>query len=704
MTDTQPLSENFGDNLLDILTQISALQNSANRDRLLRGLPSGPVGAILRNDAWQTDLHLIVEAAEGWRELISGQSPLAIIAKNTLPLVEGTQFGQTISAFLTTLAAQGLTTWPEIQIHNLPEPSISPEPSSEGILDCPYRGLFAFRPENTGTFFGRDTFTAQLVQAVSSRNLVTVLGASGSGKSSVIFAGLVPALAKRSNERWLFTHFRPGNDPFFGLAGALVPLLYDPDLDIVQGIKKTRTLAIELQEEMLLADVIKQIEHRQPDTRLLLIADQFEELYTLCKDVDSRQQFLDQLLALRGSVSATSLSLALTLRADFLGQASLYRPFADALQDTIELLGPMSETEMRETIEKPADLQGVRFEAKLIGHLLADVGQEEGSLPLLEFALTELWHQQHQGQLSHVAYAEMGRVRGALSRHANQVYQRLTAEEQQQARRIFVQLVTPGAGTEDTRRVARQTELAADWSLVAKLAGERLVVTNKDQAEADKGETVEVVHEALIQNWGQLKHWMEADRDFRSWQESLRIVLHQWQETKSKGDLLRGTLLAVAEERLIDRSADLSEAERVFIQASVALREKEVAEQEEQHQRELDQQRALAEEQRKRADTQARTAAQLHQRAIWLSGALILAIVAIITTVWFGQQANNRRLEVEYQRRQSLSRELATQATFYRADDPQLALLLAMRAVSATYSVDGYTTFGSQCGATRSNY
>jgi WD40 repeat protein len=444
------------------------------------------------------------------------------------------------------------------------------------IPENPYRSLFAFGPDDAEFFFGRGTFTQRLVQATESRSLVTVLGASGSGKSSAVFAGLVPALLNQSNERWLFTTFRPQDDPILGLAKALVPL-YETELSKTEQILQARKLATGLQDSNLpLTDVVKDIQQSHPAHRLLIIADQFEELYTLCRDPNIRQKFLDLLLGTLDLTNDMALRLVLTLRADFLGQASLYRPFADVLQDTIELLGPMNRGEMTEAVVEPARLKEVTFEAKLVDRLLDDVGEEEGSLPLLEFALTELWQRQQGRTLTHVAYDEIGGVKGALSRHADKVYQRLSAEDQVQARRIFVQLVIPGAGTEDTRRVARQTDLAADWSLVARLASERLVVTNQVQMEPEEQETpatqntVEVVHEALIQNWRQLRVWMDEDRKFRTWQESLRVDLKRWQETnQDEGALLRGAPLASAAEKRAERPADLSQAEKKYIEASL---------------------------------------------------------------------------------------------------------------------------------------
>ncbi len=491
----------------------------------------------------------------------------------------------------------------------------------ESIPDNPYRGLFAFRPEHAHLFFGRETFTQKLVQATESRSLVAVLGASGSGKSSVVFAGLVPALD--TTGKWQFTTFRPGDDPFFGLGTALVPLI-DPDLSKIKQTDEARDFATRLREgRSLLPDHLKTIRDNNPDQHLLIIADQFEELYTLCPDADTRQRFLDVLLDTVEEDKASSSCLVITLRADFLSQASLYRPFADALQGTTKLIGPMTREELAQAIEKPAQLQGIQFEKKLVSRILDDLGEEEGSLPLLEFALTELWQYQQQRILTHISYEEIGQATGALSAHADQVYQRLTAAEQEQARRIFVQLVAPGTGTEDTRRLASREELTADWNLVAKLASERLVVTNQVENEPD---TVEVVHEALIRHWTQLRVWMDEDREFRAWQQGLRASLGQWQMLDhDEGILLRGAALTVATEQLANRQPDLAQTEQAFIQSSLARQEREVVDQEIQR-----------------------------RRIIGAIGAIVMLIIAfLVFGIWNAQQ-NAQQQEIAAQTAQAL--------------------------------------------------
>ncbi|BDI14286.1 hypothetical protein ANSO36C_00880 [Nostoc cf. commune SO-36] len=459
-----------------------------------------------------------------------------------------------------------------------------PTDAVDEYLLCPYRGLFHFGPNDADVFFGREIFIEELYSATKIKNFIPVLGASGSGKSSVVLAGLVPKLQKAGH--WQFTHFRPGSDPFHALALALVPL-YTPNLDQTDQIAQARKMAGYLQDgSVILLDVFAKIQQNHPNDRVLLIADQFEEIYTLCNNQEIRLKFLDCLLA--SLVTPTFLTssatvLVTTMRADFLGNALSYRPFADVLQNGDVKLGPMNREELTQVIEKPAQKFGVTFADGLVERILDDVENQPGNLPLLEFALTELWNKRTGKQLTHKIYEEIGQVEGALARHADEKYGNLTDDEKEKVRRIFIQLVRPGEGVEDTRRVAMKAELGEQsWALVKKLADARLVVTSRN---ATSQETVEVVHEALIRNWGELREWMNTNRVFRAWQERLRVGMYQWQQmvqenedaTKwdEEGALLRGAALAEAEEKLKQRREDLSEGELFYIQTSVVLRDQE---------------------------------------------------------------------------------------------------------------------------------
>lgn len=423
------------------------------------------------------------------------------------------------------------------------------------IPSCPYQGLSAFQEENAEFFFGREAFIEDvvreeggvrqgLVNAVKTKSLVAVVGASGSGKSSLVFAGLLPQLAQESG--WLICKLRPGypdKRSFHNLAAALLSLKpaasnADPLVLLSQRAEALRAGTVTLQ------DVVAEMLRQTPTTRcLVLVLDQFEELFTLCAE-EERQPLIDVLLA--GVKDASGLKIVLTLRADFCGQAYAYRPLADALHEADLKLGPMNREELRSAIAQPAAKVGVQLEAGLVDRILDDVGQEPGNLPLLEFALTQLWAKQKQRQLTHQAYSEIGGVAKALANHAEAVYTQLNQIKQKQVQQIFLPLVRLGEGTEDTRRLATRAEVG-NWELVTLLAGEkaRLVVTGRN--EQSEEETVEVVHEALIREWRRLRQWINENRDKLRQKSKIEMASEEWRErSKSKDYLLQGRQLTSA--------------------------------------------------------------------------------------------------------------------------------------------------------------
>ncbi|AFY55093.1 WD40 repeat-containing protein [Rivularia sp. PCC 7116] len=448
-----------------------------------------------------------------------------------------------------------------------------------GIPPCPYRGLFAFREEDADLFFGREQFSYDLLKAVKSKTFVAVVGASGTGKSSVVFAGLIPRLRQDDSTDWLTISFRPGNKPFEALAIALLPLCLS--IDFLQHntttpehdrhlLQQELTARLEY-ESQALQKIVEEFAKQNPNNRLLLIADQFEELYTLCPESEI-QLFLDVLLA---AVSlAPAFTLVITFRADFYGHALSYRPFSDALQGAVLNLAPMNQAELHSAIEKPATKMKVKLEYGLPNRLIDDVWGELGNLPLLEFALTQLWQRHHNGQLIHEAYTEIGCVEGALAEYGEQIYARLSQEDRERARRIFIQLVHLSEGTQATRRLATRSEVN-NWDLVTHLASARLLVTNRNDSTSQ--ETVEIVHEALIRSWGRLEHWIQIDSEFRRWQEQLRAAIYQWEKSgEDKGALLRGVPLAIAKDWQQKRSEELSVKEKDFIQRSQLLCDREI--------------------------------------------------------------------------------------------------------------------------------
>lgn len=443
--------------------------------------------------------------------------------------------------------------------------------------------MSAFQEKDRKYFFGREKFVDSLSQTTYKQPLVIVIGSSGSGKSSAVFAGLIPRL--RAKGIWLIDSFRPQNQPFYELASVLVHQL-EPELGKTDRVIKAKKLTKSIQEDGF-TEVISEILKGHPEKHLLLVVDQFEEIYTLCQNTIERQQFVNILLTAVRSASRR-LTLVLTLRADFYSQILNYPSFGEALEKYPPLpLRAMKLDEMQQAIEAPAREKYLELEPKLTQRILNDITREAGSLPLLEFALTELWKKQIGGKLTHQAYTEIGGVAKALANHAEEIYSKFSKAEQKQIQQIFVQLVRPGNGTEDTRRLATREEIK-NWELVTYLAGEeaRLIVTRRN--EQTKQETVEIIHEALIREWKRLDEWMKSDRSFRNWQEGLRFAMHQWQKNNNDEEvLLRGTPLDEAENWLQQRSDEISELEWEFIQSSLVLRDRLLKQEKERQQQEI---------------------------------------------------------------------------------------------------------------------
>ncbi|GJD19152.1 WD-repeat protein [Rivularia sp. IAM M-261] len=454
----------------------------------------------------------------------------------------------------------GITWLPIIcQNTNEPPPFWSDLGGLTGELpDNPYKGLAAFRESDAKFYFGRDKFVADLLDAVYNMPLVPIVGASGSGKSSLVFAGLVPKL--RSARDVKIVSFRPENKPFDNLAVALSKL----DLDNAGaqiGLDSNWR-----HDETKLCDYIQTIILTSGYERLVLIADQFEELFTLTEETE-RRSFLK---ALYFAIKYTSnFTLVLTLRADFLGIV-LNSSLGNALQEYApKLLAPMNNEELRSAIEKPAARMKVELSPGLTNKLIADLGNHPGRLPLLEFALTQLWEKQEDWYLTHQAYEEIGGLEKALALYADEVLRDLSKEEKQQAERIFIQLVRPGEGTQDTKSVATRNEIGKkNWGLVKLLADKRLVVTGWDATKKIK--TVEIVHEALIQEWKTLREWIETNREFRVWQERLKPEIRDWENSAQNPEsLLQKTRLAVAEDWYKQRRDEITPHARRFITASI---------------------------------------------------------------------------------------------------------------------------------------
>jgi tetratricopeptide (TPR) repeat protein len=411
---------------------------------------------------------------------------------------------------------------------SLPQPALDGRP--------PYRGLEPFYQEHAHLFYGRKQSIEKLREMVKTAGVVVVTGQSGSGKSSLVYAGLLPEVAAGrlpGSEHWALVTFKPGDDPFVAMAAALAPLLRAAGGGTRPVV--VRDLSARLAtSEVALGEVVRQIlEGRPASARLLMIIDQFEELFTLVPGEDVRLSFQNQLLnALRGG----RLNVVATMRADFRDSLQRHKPLAAEAHGRVLDLDTMTTDEYLEAIVMPANKAGVEFEVGLVERILADVGREPGNLPLLQFALMELWNLRQGGKLTHAAYDQIGGVKGAVTRRAGEIVEELGKEREGLVRRIFTQLVHIGedGGTENTRRRATFEEMGKPAEevreIVKALVEARLLVCNSLSGGGDTSEEyIEVAHEALIRDWGQLKKWVDDERQFLLWRQHLRRRMSEWE-------------------------------------------------------------------------------------------------------------------------------------------------------------------------------
>jgi class 3 adenylate cyclase len=396
----------------------------------------------------------------------------------------------------------------------------------------PFKGLQYFDQSDSDIFFGREVLTAKLAGRLREAQFLSVIvGSSGSGKSSVARAGLIPALKKggvlidgtkppEGSSEWDVHILTPSAHPLEALATELTRG--------VESITATATLIDDLASDprSLHLFLLRQASLPDPSPfsgHTLLLVDQFEELFTLCRDEFEREAFIDNLLtaipplALSGVPAETkrgeepgvrgNVTLIITLRADFYAHLAQYPDLRDAVAENQEYIGPMTTEELRRAMEEPARRGHWEFEPGLVDLILRDVGDEPGALPLLSHALLETWKRRAGHMLTLKGYADAGGVRGAIAHTAENAYQNLSSEDQGIARNLFLRLTELGEGTEDTRRRASFDELMSQAEdpahvrvVLNKLAEARLVTVGED--------TAEVAHEALIREWPTLREWL----------------------------------------------------------------------------------------------------------------------------------------------------------------------------------------------------
>ncbi|MEV6908917.1 helix-turn-helix domain-containing protein [Amycolatopsis sp. NPDC051071] len=513
----------------------------------------------------------------------------------------------------------------------------SPVVSANGE-SAPYIGLTAFASDDASRFFGRERLVEKLVTRLSGQRFLAVLGASGSGKSSLLRAGLLPAVGKES----VTLLMSPGSRPLQELAvqfGAALGLAPGGLLAEFTGHPRNLGLAA----RQLVAD-------REGD--VVLVVDQFEEVFTLCQDADERAGFLSALVTATTEPESRT-RVVLGIRTDFYTHCARHPELVEAMQDAQILVGPMNTEELRQAISRPAIDAGYRVENALVSRLVADATGQAGVLPLLSHALLETWRRRHGNTLTLSGYESTGGIERSVAQTSEHTFTALSERQQRLANQIFLRMTALGEGTEDTKRRITREEVDADDPDVAvvldRLASSRLVTLD------DNG--IEIAHEALIRGWPRLREWLAADREGLRVHRQVTEATDAWESVgRDDGWLYRGARLAIATEWASEHDTALSQRERRFLDASVAIENHE---------------QAIARRRTRR----------LRQLVALLAVLLVLATAATVYAVRAEQTATA-------QRNSALAQKVAGQATEMRATNPALAAQLALAAYRVDPSVE----------------
>ncbi len=544
---------------------------------------------------------------------------------------------------------------------------------------CPYKGLDYFDEADADLFVGREGLTDKLIQrvlalipedAINPDRLFAVVGASGSGKSSLVRAGVIPALRRNKiSSSWPILVFTPTAHPLESLASTLEA---DSKLSAIAALMDD----LEHDPRSLNLYIMRQL-RKTSAAHMVLVIDQFEEVFAHCHSEQERSRFIDNLM-LAASAGEGQAIIIIILRADFYAHCASYPSLRKVLTMQQEYIGDMSDEEMRRAIEEPARRGRWDFEPGLVDLILHDVGHEPGALPLLSHALLETWQRRQGRTLTLSGYASAGGVRGAIAETAEAVYtDRFTHEQQAIARRIFIRLTELGDETRvgDTRRrvtfdelILKPEEAEATQVVLHALADARLVTTSED--------AVQIAHEALIREWPTLRGWLEENREGLRLHRQLTETSREWLAADHEpGLLFRGARLAHAQEWAISHAEDMNPLEREFLAASLASSENEAVEREAQHQRELESAQKLADTERQRAEEGLRQAQRLRRRSIVISivGAMAILLAGFASFAW-------RSSALQSARNRSLSLAAAALRT-YEAGQGDLALLLAKESI-----------------------
>ncbi|MGH3628230.1 MAG: NACHT and WD repeat domain-containing protein [Sciscionella sp.] len=549
----------------------------------------------------------------------------------------------------------------------------------------PFRGLATYEPEHADYFCGRQALTTELVGLADRARLLgtplIVVGPSGSGKSSLLRAGLIPAFCCNDSfpagVRWPYLLFTPGASPVFELACQLASLtgkssesLHEKLLDDPQSCA-----------DMIGAVPTSGIGGHILGHQVLIVVDQFEELFTLCTDEAQQYVFIQALCAAAALPtdggepvevvpSQPSVLVVLGMRADFYPQALCVPQLVPVLRDAQLVVGPMSEAQLRQAITEPTRRANLSLEPGLVEillHDLAPVGahpvdgaaHEPGALPLLSHALLATWEQAKGRTLTREHYHATGGIRGAVAKTAEDAFTGLATPEQQEiARRLFLRLIRTD-DTADTRRRLLYSRLVEDGA-PSEIDGTREVLDQFIIARlvTIDGDTIEITHEALLTAWPRLREWLDADAVWRRFHRRLTSAATHWQDTGRDPDCLyQGGVLETAREWIedSDRRRELDTLEREFLDVSFT----------------------------RLADEQVRTRRRVRRRYQLIALAAVLALAAVSVGAYARQlqlTGEREQTQAAHAQAEALSRLVASKADRLRDEDVSLSMQLALAA------------------------
>lgn len=536
-----------------------------------------------------------------------------------------------------------------ILVNNLPiAPAVVEVPAVQAVVnrDNPYLGLMAFNADKKDYFFGREAAARGIVERLSKSRFLAVIGPSGCGKSSLVKAGVLPKLKDDpipDSSQWEVKNFTPGRYPLEELEQALA--------------------------------------NREPGKTFLLFIDQFEELFTLCSDESQQRKFISKITHEATKIEGDT-RVIVAIRGDFLDRCAGYEEttkLINCTQPTTYVVTPMTTAELTEAIEQPAEKHAITFESGLVQQIIMDVVNQAGALPLLQYALAELWRvcvtdsNQEQTQLTFEGYEQIRGVKGALEKRADELYQSLAEADQKFVRRLFLELVQLGENQEVTRRHAswqdlldkadspeqleRVTRQLANWN-------QRLIITDENK--------VEVAHEALLSEWRLLRKWIEDNRDNIRLERRLEVDCQEWnKQNRPEGLLLTGTWLVAIDEWVKKEPPRLSPLKSEFLRESLERRDRAVQQQINRLEKEI-----------KLTDEKLKAQKQRTKLAI------ITGVFAAFTLI-FGILAQLRQRQIVEQEAMTVGTLISTPQTLFNNKDQLGAMIAGIQALSALEKLKG---------------